>query len=528
MKGFDYSASLYLGRQLHTADSHKRRGSPEKFRLKADVVIAGSGPGGLAAGCALGEAGLDVVVLEAGSFWRPQDFVRDMNFAQSRLYQENATRVMQGNVFIPLTSGRGVGGGTLVNSAICFRTPDWVLDEWVQDWGVDLWRKGPRDRLYDEVEEAIGVVETSPAIAGTNSEIARRGFSTLNVEHGYMPRNAGGCAGCGTCHTGCPSGGKASADLNWLPRMLRAGGRLYADTRVEEILVDRSGNSGQTSGQARGLRGIMRDPETGEALAEVTVEAERVLLACGTINTPMLLQRQNLANSSGALGRFLHVHPAIALVAKMEEDVLIWKGATQGYYAHHPDDPQVLAETFSAPPDAMLSQSAMVGYEATEFLRDLRYMAGCGAVIRDESTGEVTRKESGRADIRYFVEETDRKKFQRGMELIANMFFAAGAKGVMPMIAGAPFYNSLNQTLGAIRRATNVSDLGLYASHPMGTCRMHPDPSIGVVRPRDGMTHDVENLHVVDASVFPTALGANPQMTIMGTALAMAREIAES
>jgi choline dehydrogenase-like flavoprotein len=518
MIGFDFSAVRYLGKQLHTAQTYAKGGGGPSLRLKADVVIAGTGPGGLCAATALTEAGLDVVMLEAGQFWRPKAFVRDMNFAQENLYQAKGTRIMQGNVFIPLASGRGVGGGTLVNSAICFRTPDWVLDQWVDEWGAEQWQQSEREALYEEVERAIGVVDTSPAIAGKNSEVARRGFSALGVHHGYMPRNAGGCAGCGTCHTGCPSGGKASSDLNWLPRVLRNRGRLYADTRVEEIVIK--------GGRAVGVRGTMRDRDAKEDVAEVVVEAERVILACGSINTPMLLQKQGLANSSGALGKNLHVHPAIAMVAMMPEEVEIWKGATQGYYAHHPDDPEVLCETFSAPPDAMLAQSATVGYDAVDFLRNLRYLAGCGSMIRDVSSGEVTRKSNGKASIRYFVEEADRKKFIRGLQLTAKMFFAAGAKSAMPLVAGAKFYSSLNETLDQVGKTTNASDLSLYASHPMSTCRMHPDPEVGVVRPEDGMCHDVENLHITDASVFPTAMGANPQMTIMGNALAMGRKIA--
>jgi hypothetical protein len=272
----------------------------------------------------------------------------------------------------------------------------------------------------------------------------------------------------------------------------------------------------------------MRDPHSREDIAGVHVEADRVILACGTINTAMILQKQRLANSSGELGQNLHVHPAATMVAMMDEEVLIWKGATQGYYAHHPDEPEVLVETFSAPPDAMVAQSSMVGYDAVDFLRNLRYLAGCGSMIRDVSCGEVVRKKNGKADIRYFVEDVDRKKFTRGMELSAKMFFAAGAKSVMPLVAGARFYRSLNHTLDVVRQTTNASDLSLYASHPMGTCRMHPDPGVGVVRPADGMCHDVENLHITDASVFPSAMGANPQMTIMGNALAMARNIASS
>ncbi|MFW5966713.1 MAG: GMC family oxidoreductase N-terminal domain-containing protein, partial [Persicimonas sp.] len=490
MQGIDFSASDYIGEALQTAETFEA-GAKETVELEVDAVIAGSGPGGLCAGCALAEAGADVLVLEAGQFWRPSQFVRNMNFAQRHLYQARGTRVTMGNVFIPLTSGRGVGGGTLVNSAICFRAPDRVLDDWVERWGMAQFEASRREALYAEVEDEIGVVDTAPAIAGNNSHIARRGFAKLGLDHDYMPRNASGCAGCGTCHTGCPSGGKASADLNWLPRLLDSGGVVYADTRVEKIAVE--------SGRATGVRATMREPETERTVANLKVRADRVLLGCGAINTPMLLQKEGLGDVGGHLGHHLHIHPGISALARMDEEVHIWEGATQGYYAHHPEEDDVLLETFSAPPDALLSQSSRIGYDANDFLRNLRYLAGCGAMIRDESSGRVKRRGDGRADIRYFVEEADRRRLVAGLEVVAQMFFAAGARGVMPLLKGARFYGSLNRTLDAIVNTTNVSHMNLYASHPMGTCRAHPDADHGVVHPKDGMVHGVDNLHVVDA-----------------------------
>ena len=519
MKPLDYSASEYLGTSVQTSQTHLEEGGGD-LRLEADAVVAGSGPGGLTTAVILAEAGMDVIVLEAGQFWTHENFERNMNWAKSHLYQAKGTRVMRGNTFIPLASGYGVGGGTLVNSAICFRTPDYVLDEWVERFGAEHWTADQREVRYAEVESAIGVQDTRKAVAGTNSEVARRGFSEMEgVEHGYMPRNARGCDGCGTCHTGCPVGGKASADLNWLPRMLRAGGRLFADTRVEEILVD--------NGRATGVRGRMWDAESEQYVADVEVVADRVVISCGSIHSPLMLQRQELADSSGELGENLRVHPGVAVVAKMPEEVEIWNGATQGYYAHHPDDRQVLAETFSAGPDALFTQTASLGMEGTDFLRDFKYVAGCGVMIRDESKGEVSPLDGGQSDIAYFVDRPDVDKFRKGLEFVSKMFFEAGADEVMPLVHGARFFRTFNHTRDTIHEISGPAPLSLYASHPMGTARMHPDPERGVVRPSDGQTHDVERLHISDASVLPTGLGVNPQVTIMANSIAMAREMVE-
>jgi choline dehydrogenase-like flavoprotein len=517
MKPLDYSAVEYLGSSVHTAETHQKRGGGD-LTLEVDAVIAGSGPGGLTTAVILAEAGLDVVILEAGQFWTHEGFKRNMNWAQNHLYQAKGTRVMRGNAFIPLAAGHGVGGGTLVNSAICFRTPDYVLDEWVDRFGVDNWKKENREVIYAEVEAAIGVVKTGRSIAGENSHIAHRGFSSMDgVEHDYMPRNAKGCVGCGTCHTGCPTGGKASADLNWLPRALRADARLYADTRVEEIIMD--------GGRAVGVRGRMSQPESGDHVANVEVRADRVLLACGSINSPLLLLKQELGTSSGELGRNLRVHPGIAVAAKMPHEVKIWNGATQGYYAHHPEDEEVLAETFSAGPDALFTQTAQIGKAGTEFLRNFKHIAGCGTMIRDSSSGQVKFGPGGQPDISYFLNRDDVEKFVKGMIFVSEMFFEADAESVFPLMNGARWFQTFNHVSDAIRSYARPGSLSLYASHPMGTARMHADPEKGVVRPRDGKVHDVDGLHVVDASVLPTGLGVNPQMTIMGNSIAMARDM---
>lgn len=514
MSVIDASAVEYLGHQLHTAKTMAKQGVTGEQKRKADVVIVGAGPGGLTTATILAEAGLDVLVVEGGGFWPKGTFERKQSWALKNIYQDRGQRVMMGNAFISLQSGRGVGGGTLVNSAISFRAPDHILDEWGADFGVDIW--GNRDQRYEEVERMIGVAPTVASIAGVNSEIARRGFRKLGVKADYMPRSAPGCVGCGTCQTGCPSGGKASADLTWLPRFLRAGGRLLADTRVEEIRVS-------SGGKAEGVRGVTRG-EDGE-LARFDIEAERVVLAAGAVNTPLLLLRQGLANSSGEVGRNLRAHPSVGSLALFDEDVLLWWGATQGYYAHHPEHPEVLLETFSVSPDIAVSQAGGVGADAMDFLKKFRKIAACGLLIRDHSRGYIAYHKGRAPTYHYHLCDDDRRKMTLGLIAVAEMFFAAGARGVRPLLAGGRFIGSFAEAKDFIDGVRDPAAMQLYASHPMGTCRMSADRERGVVRPGDGRTHDVEGLYITDSSLFSSALGVNPQMTIMAQSLELSERM---
>ena len=517
MSVLDYSAAGYIGKQIHTSQSVHPGG---RIVREVDVVVVGAGPGGLVSATVLGEAGLSVVVVEGGAFWPKGSFKRKQSWALRHLYQDRGQRVMMGNCIVSLQSGRGVGGGTLVNSAISFRTPEAILDRWVEEFDVGVWRdRSAVASRFEHVERTIGVAPTSEGVAGKNTEIARRGMGLLpSISGAYMPRSAPGCVGCGTCQTGCPSGGKASADLTWLPRLLRSGGEVVADTQVTEILM--------RGGRARGVVGQMKDEE-GRVVTSVEVRAKRVVLAAGAINTPLLLQANKLGKNLGMTGKHMHVHPSVSCVGMFEEEVRIWHGATQGYYGRDvARDEKVLLETFSVSPDVLIAQIDRVGRGAMEGIRQMKHMAGCGLLIRDESEGSVEYRQGGAPGLSYYLREADRRSLMTGLEMVGEIFFAAGAKSVRPIVAGTRDFGNLASMRRFLHASRDPMDLLLYASHPMASCRSGGDPKQSVVSGEDGQVWGVEGLHVTDSSLFPTALGVNPQVTIMAQSLGMAEAIA--
>ena len=307
-----------------------------KQERTADVVIVGSGPGGGAAAQVLAEAGLKVIVLEQGpatSRFRP-------NQDQTARYhmQEGGTLVAEGKTLFPIAAGRGVGGGTLINSALSFRTPDAVLAEWEEVLRDDGWGIDSVGAALDEVSKIVGVCITPEEVAGENNKLIARGIAKLGFEGGLAPRSTPGCRGCGICNYGCPTMGKASANLTFLPRAVNAGAVIQADTDVVSVLVE--------DGRAVGVRGIVRHPDTRAPVGELTVRAPRVLLSAGAIGTPRLLWHAGLAETvSGATGKGLHIHPGGAVLGICDETIELWKGATQGAYCHVPGLPGVLPHT---------------------------------------------------------------------------------------------------------------------------------------------------------------------------------------
>lgn len=487
---------------------------PDGLDIACDVVVVGAGAGGTAAAAILADRGLKVAILEEGGNFTPDTFKPKAPEAFKRLYVERGNRVMAGSGIIPLPGGRGLGGSTLINSAICFRAPDRIFARWREEFGVDGLEPPAIDVWYREVEKTIAVGPTTPEIGRKHNELFARGAARLGLEAGWMPRNAPGCAGCGVCELGCPTGGKNSADRTFLPRALAKGADVLTGCRVVRL----TGSSRQVTG----VEGTIGDPESRAVRGTFRIRANRVVLAAGSIASPLLLQAHGLGGSH--VGRHLAVHPAGWTAGIFDEIVQFWTGVPQGYYAMLGPDAGVLLETFSTVPELMAAQMPGIGQELAAWLPRLKHFAMCGGMVDDsESEGFVQAGLAG-PNIRYRLAQADLAKLKRGIYEGSRVFEAAGAREI---VFGSSPARTARDAAGVkefLDTHHAPEDFRIYASHPMGTCRMGPDRSKAVVD-NDGQVHGVRGLYVADASVFPTPLGVNPQMTVMLMAMRVAQRI---
>jgi choline dehydrogenase-like flavoprotein len=468
-------------------------------RIDADVCVIGAGAGGAVVAAELAEGGADVALLEQGPWHDPDGFTASPPQMLAKLYREAGQTLTVGTPPIVLPLGGGLGGTTLVNSGTCFRTPPHVLERWREDFGLEL-DSETLERCFRRVEEALSVSEVTPELAGRNAAVSLRGAQRLGWSHGYLRRNARGCVGSGVCAFGCPTSAKQHTGITYVPRAEKAGARILTGATVRELDV--------RGGRVHGVHARM------SGAGPIDVRAPRVVVAAGTIHTPLLLQASGVGGASGQLGSNLSMHPATAAFALMDEVVDMARGVPQSFYVDEWASEGIIFEGIAGPPSYAAASLPLQGERHAEAMRSYRHLAQLGLMVSDSSRGRV-RKVAGRPWISYDLDEHDLARFRTGIGRMRELFESAGAREVyLPVPEG---------TEPAQVRAR---ELRLMAFHPLGTARADADPARGVVD-SNLQVHGIEGLHVADGSVVPSSLGVNPQITIMALATRLAYHLLE-
>ena len=483
-------------------------------RIEAEVVVVGSGAGGAVMAAELAEMGVAVVLLEEGDFHHRQHFNgRPVEMLQMMYRLMGATGTL-GNTFIPVPFGCCVGGTTTINSGTCYRTPRRIFDKWHAELGLEQLSAEELAPHFAKVENILQVERGDPKYVGAIGDIIGRGADALGwTNHGPLARNAPDCDGQSFCAFGCPTDAKRSTNISYVPLALRYGANLLYRAHARRILT--------RQGRAVGIEARTRRGK------KLTIRADAVVLSAGALMTPTLLLKNHLANRSGQVGRNLSIHPAVGVCALFpDDDVRGYCRIPQGYGLEQFHEDGILFEGAFVPLDLCAGSFTPVGPRFTEAMEQVEHMAYFGFLIEDSSRGRVTLGPGGMPMMSYFMNDDDVAKLKRGVELLAQVYLAAGCEGIFPMLPGFEEIHDMRDVERLRRTRLRARDFELTAHHPLGTCRMGLDPRSSVVGP-DHECHEVPNLFIADGSSVPSSLGVNPQITIMAMATRAARFVAQ-
>ncbi|RMD85046.1 MAG: FAD-binding protein, partial [Candidatus Dadabacteria bacterium] len=206
-------------------------------RYQADVVVVGTGAGGATAAARLRDAGFDVLMLEEGALCRTETFTTDVVRSAQRLYRDAGTSAILGDPPILFAEGRCVGGSTVVNAGMCWRTPDRVLEHWSRDLGLAGTDPAAMAPYFEEAERILHVEYQNSDTLGRNDQLFVEGARKLGWKVVDNPRNMRRCVGLNNCGLGCPTGAKQSMLVTEIPRALAAGARLVTHARADRVLL---------------------------------------------------------------------------------------------------------------------------------------------------------------------------------------------------------------------------------------------------------------------------------------------------
>lgn len=502
----------------------------EDLTLEADIAIVGSGAGGATSAEILSAAGFRVLLIEEGGLFTSSDFRMQENEAYPTLYQEGLGRLSKDGA-ITILQGRAVGGTTLVNWTSSFRTPDQTLAHWASEHGVVGHDSRSMAPWFERMEQRLGV-ERWAAEPNANNDVLRRGCEELGLHWAVIPRNVRGCWNLGYCGLGCPTNAKQSMLVTCIPAMLDQGGSLLYLARADRLLLE--------GDRVAGIECVAMDERcVAPTERRVRVRARHYILAGGAINSPALLMRSEAPDPHHLLGKRTFLHLTSFSWAQFDHLINPFYGAPQSIYSDHfqwrdgvtgpmgyklevpPMQPGFSATVLGEPgtPGAGLMEQLPNSNMLLALLRD--------GFHPDSASGTVTLRGDGSPVLDYQLTDYTREGLRRSYLSMAEIQFAAGAKLVKTVHRDATPARNMAQAREIIEQLPLERYRALLGSaHVMGGCPMGEDPQHAVTDSL-GRHHQLENLSIHDGSLFPTSIGANPQLSIYGLTAKLASLLAE-
>ena len=497
--------------------------------LEADVIIIGTGAGGGTTAEILANAGLKVLMLEDGPLKSSDDFRMDEREAYRDLYQESAGRMSKDGA-MSILQGRCVGGTTVINWTSSFRTPEPTLQHWASEFGVQGMSKDEMAPWFEKMEQRLNVAPWQVP-ANPNNAVLSRGATSLGIDWKVIPRNVSACWNLGYCGTGCPTNAKQSMLVTTIPAALQQGSELVYSARAERLIME--------GRKVLGVEITALNDDYQPSGSRLVAKAPHVIMACGAINGPALLLRSKAPDPHKRIGKRTFFHPTTFCFAEFDELIDPYYGAPQSIYSDHfqwqsVDGP--VGYKLEVPPlQPGLTSVLLLGHGHQHFsdIQKLPNLHAMIALLRDgfhpqSEGGSIELAGDGTPIIDYVINDYLWDGVRRSWLSMAEIQFAAGAKAVRASHVDSPWFTSWEEAkagINALEFRSNAFTAG--SAHCMGGLTMGEDQTRCLVD-SNGKYHHLDNLYVFDGSVFPTSIGANPQLSIYGMACKQANKLLET
>ncbi|MBV1919650.1 MAG: GMC family oxidoreductase [Pseudomonadales bacterium] len=495
------------------------------------VCIIGSGCGGATLAKRLTDFGVDVIVLEQGSYVPAAKMdQREINMV-GRLYADRGFGTATDSS-TTLLHGNNVGGASVHYWADSYRTPQDKIDSWQQEYGIKGHGLAELNPAFDQIEKSLNIHEaTDPYFNVINQKI--RGASKTLSWHGHrVPQARKNCTASGHCMHGCLYDAKQSQMITHIPAAIKQGARVFANARAGKLVhQDR---------RVKHVRVDIMDPVLNKPSGKtITINADVVAVASGGYSSSYYLMQQGFKKQLPALGKYFSMNPSTMVHSLFDEDIIQWRNIPAAWgideyrqrryqEGQYKEGGYLLMPNQLHPP-TLAGMIPGFGEKHQDWMMNAPKIGGTISWIDDieDELGEIRLKSNGAREVHYPYGETTQKVLKDSLEKQVILNFEMGAKKVL--IAGVQGIelSSINEMkrLGDVMLTS--AGLFLASPHPGGGCRMGEDPKISVVN-SEHKVHGWDNLFVSDSSVFPSSSSLDPSLSIMGFSYIAADRIVEN
>jgi len=513
----------------------------EKDGHAIDVLIVGSGPAGSVLAHELRRSGQRVLLLERGSFVVAGSM-------ETRLIDDLVDTRASMDGTIRVRNGMAVGGGSQVNVDLCFAPTTEAIRTKIEGWrkegriAPDQFTQVELAREYEWVKRAIGTRTLTEKEINPNNHVLWDGarLSGLHPKLYSLNTYAPG-------KSPSPVSDKRSAESQLLFAALEDKTNplgMMPDADVRRVMFENQGGRQRAVGVEVRMRapipeaGTIADPNglkipPGETF---TVRAETVILSAGALGSPTVLLRSGVKNDQ--IGRGMVLHPSMPIMGRFDHHIDVLTGTEASVYV---DDRLVdrgyALESMADQPLYAALMSPGPALHSLEMIEAFRDLAGFGVMLIDTPQPEnrIVLDESGAPQIDYTLSESDKRRFAEGIAEAIRVMFKSGAKqvylpttenilglgggGTSPAVGlqiglQPQILTSADQAALVEKNLKFIANRSVVTSaHMQGTDKMGAHPQDSVVG-QDFHVWGTEDLYVVDGSIFPTSVGANPMQSI--------------
>lgn len=491
------------------------------MKLEYDILIIGSGAGGgtvAARLISLAQAGARIAILEAGAHYDKSSFTQREIEMLDIFKDRGAWPVADGSITV--STGKAVGGSTLMYTGVTFRLPDDVCE----DWGVDGITPQDLNPRFDRLLKEVNAIEPDEAtFENDNNRLFREGCEKLGLPVEKLLINIKDCEQMGFCNLGCAKGHKQGTIEVQIPLAQKGGIEIIPNCTVDRIA---KGKVFAT------INAAPKGSLPGKLSAgNYEFSAKKIILAGGTAGTPAILLRSGFQKALPAIGKYVTLHPALVVCGIYPEKIKNYKGFPKLYFTqafskthHH------YLETAFYYPFIQTKHTGLWGADLKYAMKHYNNMLDILILAHDDALPEnhIRLDKKGEPQLHYALTQKNIESLCHAQAQCARIFFAAGCDEAIVPSAKKPLFkksevrdDSLEEFISTKYFVPNKTPVA--SAHLQGGCRMGNDARTSVTNAW-GQVHGHDWLYIADGSLFPKSSHVNPYLTIM----ALAERVAET